>query len=104
MRLLSLSPVTALVAAVDVEAQDTLSPILELPPIPFGEQAITQVAYERLQSPAGNAVGLSTVKFSNNCLCESEHFLNFQAQYADFSDNADDEGIVDSVLPSSQNT
>jgi len=72
MRLLPLSPVTALVAAVDVETQDTPSPTLGLPLASFAEQAIIQAVYERLQSPSGNAVGLSTVGFSNNCLCESD--------------------------------
>ena len=105
MCLLSSSPVTAPVTAVDVKAQDIPSLMLELPSISFAEQAITQAAYERPQNSTGNEVGLPNVRTRDNRLCKSEHFLGLLARYANkaFPEKADDERLVDSVLSSRPN-
>jgi len=40
-------------------------------------EALTEAVYERLSSPTGNAMALSTVKFGDECLCRVNDHLDF---------------------------
>jgi len=46
-------------------------------------EALTEEVYERLQEPTGNAMALSTVKFSGECLCRADGFLDFLTRTID---------------------